>query len=171
MTKKDLVTKVIFNTLKMWGCSWLAVALTILPWNLLRTMVRTVDDTKDLSNFWYFIVAGLVACVFLFFFAHREAYKEGHISQTKSFLILGAILPAALYFLITVVTFGNVYVCCLSTMMAEVLAREAENIKMAHILISGLMFYPFFSVALYFGAFFGRKKRAKDKIKLTEEAQ
>ena len=170
MTKKDLVTKVIFNILKIWGCSWLAYGIVMIPWNLFRGGKESTTEAEKLfDDILLVIVAGLVACGFLFLFAYRESYKEGHIPQTRPFMIFGAILPAALYILICVISGGNAYLAVQQIQLATCMVGSQENITLGTIFLASVILAPFFSAALYLGAYVGRQKRAKDKEELTSQ--
>ena len=169
MTKKDLVTKVIFNILKIWGCSWLAYGIVTIPWYLFSAINGSETQAEKLFNEIVFvIVAGLVCCAFLFLFSYRESYKEGHIPQTKSFMILGAILPAVLYILICVIS-KSPFFAIQQIQLVTCMIGTQEIITRGTIFLASLIFTPFFTAALYLGAYVGRKKRAKDKEELTSQ--
>ena len=169
MTKKDLVTKVIFNILKIWGCSWLAYGIVMIPWNLFRGVKESTTEAEKLfDDILLVIVAGLVACGFLLLFAYRESYKEGHIPQTRSFMVLGATLPAVLYVLICVIS-KSPYLAIQQIPLGTCMVGAQENITRGTIFLASVILTPFFSAALYLGAYVGRRKRAKDKEELTSQ--
>ena len=169
MTKKDLVTKVFFNILKIWGCSWLAYGIAMIPCYLFSAVLGSETPEKRLfNNVFLSVVAGLVCCAFLVLFSYREAYKEAHISQSKWFVILGATLPAILYVLICVI-FNSAYLAIQQIQLGSYMLGVQEKFTRGTMLLASLVFCPFWSFSLYFGAFVGRQKRAKDKEELTSQ--
>ena len=169
MTKKDLVTKVIFNILKIWGCSWLAYGIVIIPWYLFSAIKGSETQAEKIfDSVILVILAGLVCCAFLFLFAYRESYKEGHIPQKRSFMILGATLPAALYILICVIS-KSPYLAIQQIPLGTYMVGEQENITRGTIFLASVILMPFFSVSLYLGAYVGKRKRGKDKEELISQ--
>lgn len=169
MTKKDLVTKVFFNILKIWGCSWLAYGIAMIPWYLFSAIKGSETQAEKMfDKIFLVIVAGLVCCAFLFWFSYRESYKEGHIPQTKSFMILGAILPSVLYVLISVIS-KSPYLAIQQIGLGTCMVGDQANITRGTIFFASLILTPFFAAALYLGAYIGRRKRGKDKEELTSQ--
>ena len=117
------------------------------------------------------ILITLAECAFLFVFSYRESYKEAHIPQSRSFMILAVALPAVLYFLISAIFYGNVYIAMLPMVFAEHIARGAENIRFGTFFCCTVILNVFFAIALYLGGYFGKRKRGKDKNKLTSQQE
>ena len=169
MTKKDLVTKVFFNILKIWGCSWLAYGIAIIPSYLFSAINGTeTPEARLLNNVLLAVVAGLVCCAFLFLFSYREAYKEAHIPQSRWFVILGATLSAVLYVLICVI-FNSPYLAVQQIQLGSCMIDSQENFTRGTMLLSSLVLCPFWGGSLYFGACVGRRKRAKDREELLQK--
>lgn len=156
-----------FNILKIWGCSWLAYGIAMIPCYLFSAINGTeTPEARLLNNVLLAVVAGLVCCAFLFLFSYREAYKEAHIPQSRWFVILGATLSAVLYVLICVI-FNSPYLAIIQVGISMV--GNQSNMSRGTIFLTSLILMPFLAGALYLGAYLGRWKRKKDRKALISQ--
>ena len=162
----DLMGKIGLNLMKIWGAIWLGIALSLIPYNVLNFFI---DNGKVKA-----LLIAFMSCFFamggLFFMTFRESYKEEHIKKTVKFHILAAIIPAFLHMIISIISFGNVWVVAGASYFNEFLAgMDVEAITISDIFLTSIIFDTAYAVSIWLGSYFGRKKRRKDRNKLTGE--
>ena len=164
---KDLLSHAAFHLLKIFGCGWLGTLLSLIPWNIIRTLKHSDETTKFFDNAMEAVFTVAFAMAFLFLFSFREGHKEGHIPYTKGFLALCCIVPAVAHCLICVISGGNVYLMMLPLFIAIAWAGSETAVTLGQIFVVSLLCDLLYAVALYFGTIFGRQRRARDKEMLT----
>ena len=163
MTKKDFISKICFNLLKIWGASWLGLLLAWIPVHVVRFFISNTETDEMLIAF----LSGSFTMIVLFIMAYRESYKEANVKCTIVQKVLIAIIPAIMHLLICIVTNGSVYVLVGPTYFANFLAEQnMEAVSATHVLLTCLIFDSAYIVSFLLANYFGKKKRIKDRKEL-----
>ena len=165
MKQKEILTRILFNILKILGAGWLGALFSLIPLNISKFFT---DENLKIEYIISVLSATAFATVALIFMSYREWYKERVSASTRT-ILLHSIAPALVHMLLCVVSFGSVYILMLPKFFTVVLANmEVEAINLGHIFLTTLIFDPIYALSLFCGGIAGQKKRFKDRETLCE---
>lgn len=165
MKQKEILTRILFNILKILGAGWLGTLFSLIPLNISKFFT---DENLKIEYIIAVLSATAFAAVALIFMSYREWYKE-RVSVSTRTILLHSIAPALVHMLLCVVSFGSVYILMLPKFFTVVLANmEVEAINLGHIFLTTLIFDSIYALSLFCGGIAGQKKRVKDRETLCE---
>ena len=165
MKQKEILTRILFNTLKILGAGWLGALFSLIPLNISKFFT---DENLKIEYIISVLSATAFAVIALGIMSYREWYKERIPISTRT-ILLHSIAPALVHMLLCIVSFGSVYITMLPGLFTVVLANmEVEAINLGHIFLTTLIFDPIYALSLFCGGIAGQKKRFKDRETLCE---
>ena len=151
---KKLIGTILLNSLKIWGCTWIGFAVSVIPMFIMRGngVPATTEQVVDA------IVGGLAALVALFsFFIWEGRKRELQKASTKELLILAGV-PAAIWVLACCVFVGDTFIVMGNpTMLVVVLTKlEVANFGFFTPLPIALIFGILYAAAIFAGYAYGK---------------
>ena len=160
MKQKEILTRILFNVLKIFGAGWIGALFSLIPFNVSKFFT---DGNVKIEYLILVFSATAFATIALIFMSSQEWYKE-RVSVPTCTILLHSIAPALIHMLLCIVSFGSVYILMLPKFFTVVLANmEVEAINLGHIFLTTLIFDPIYALSLFCGGIAGQKKRVKDR--------
>ena len=160
MKQKEILTRILFNVLKILGAGWIGALFSLIPFNVSKFFT---DGNVKIEYLILVFSATAFATIALIFMSSQEWYKE-RVSVPTCTILLHSIAPALIHMLLCIVSFGSVYILMLPKFFTVVLANmEVEAINLGHIFLTTLIFDPIYALSLFCGGIAGQKKRVKDR--------
>ena len=168
MKRKEILTSLLFNTLKILGAGWLGALCWVILSNVVKAFIRGGLRTEYiLLSF----VSTAFAAIALIVMSYGEWYKE-RTAPSTGMLLFCSVVPALLHMLLCLITYGNTLIFMFPKYFATVLANMDVNaVKMSHIFLTTLIFNPIYAISLFVGGLIGRKKRLEDRKELCEKTK
>ncbi|MBE6553992.1 MAG: hypothetical protein E7666_06580 [Ruminococcaceae bacterium] len=151
---KKLISPILLNTLKIWGCTWLGYLISVIPMYVMRGN-GTSPTTEYLVDA---IVGGLATFGALFsFFIWEGRKRASQTASAKELLILSGV-PAAIWVLACCVFVGDTFIVMGNpTMLVVVLTKlEVANFGFFTPLPIALIFGILYAAAIFAGYAYGK---------------
>ena len=160
MKQKEVLTRILFNILKILGAGWLGALFSLIPFNVSKFFT---DENLKIEYIILVAVATVFAAIALGIMSYREWYKERVSASTRT-ILMHSIAPSFIHMILCIVSFGNVYILMLPKYFATILANmDVNSINIGHIFLTTLIFNPIYALSLFFGGIAGQRKRVKDR--------
>ena len=165
MKQKEILTRILFNILKILGAGWLGALFSYFVVNVCKFFI---NGNLTIEYILWAFVSTAFAVIALGVMSYQEWYKE-RVPVSMRTVLLCSIATSLIHMLLCIVSFGSVYILMLPRFFTVLLANmEVDSVNIGHVFITTLIFNPIYALSLFFGGIKGQKKRVKDRSTLCE---